>query len=150
MSVSLIVTVSIDRDFNETDDEIDDDDWLEFIAADPTLNLRTEPFTVTAPDGTVISMAAPDGQSELVLADGTSVPFLVLSRGELSMRYHPDMEIASNPVRLKIAEIARHFDALITSDAHWLNSTCLFGVAVIFSGCQRKLSVKFLIMVVKP
>ena len=27
MSVSLIVTTSIDRDFNETDDEIDDDDW---------------------------------------------------------------------------------------------------------------------------
>ena len=33
------------------------------------------------------------------------------------MRYHPDMEIANNPARLKISEIARHFDALITLDA---------------------------------
>ena len=42
MSVSLIVTISIDREFNETDDEIDDDDWLELIEADPALNLRTD------------------------------------------------------------------------------------------------------------
>ena len=117
MSVSLIVTISIDREFNETDDEIDDDDWLELIEADPALNLRTEPFTATAPDGTVISMSVPDGQSELMLDDGTSIPFLALSGGELSMPYHSDMEIPTNPVRLKVAEIARHFDALITSDA---------------------------------
>ena len=117
MSVSLIVTISIDREFNETDDEIDDDDWLELIEADTALNLRTEPFTATAPDGTVISMSVPDGQSELMLDDGTSIPFLALSGGELSMRYHSDMEIPTNPVRLKVAEIARHFDALITSDA---------------------------------
>ena len=117
MSVSLIVTISIDREFNETDDEIDDDDWLELIESDPVLNLRTEPFTAAVPDGTVISMPVPDSQSELMLDDGTSIPFLALSGGELSMRYHPDMEIPTNPVRLKVAEIARHFDALITSDA---------------------------------
>ena len=117
MSVSLIVTISIDREFNETDDEIDDDDWLKLIESDPALNLRTEPFTATAPDGTVISMSVPDGQSELMRDDGTSTPFLALSGGELSMRYHSDMEIPTNPVRLKVAEIARHFDALITSDA---------------------------------
>ncbi|GAB5517729.1 hypothetical protein [Rhodopirellula baltica] len=117
MSVSLIVTTSIDREFNETDDEIDDDDWLELIESDPALNLRTEPLTATAPDGTVISMSVPDGQSELMLDDGTSIPFLALSRGELSMRYHPDMEMPTNTVRLKVAEIARYFDALITSDA---------------------------------
>ena len=117
MSVSLIVTTSIDREFNETGDEIDDDDWLELIESDPALNLRTEPSTATAPDGTVISMSVPDGKSELMLDDGSSIPFLVLSGGELSMRYHPDMEMPTNPVRLKVAEIARHFDALITSDA---------------------------------
>ena len=117
MSVSLIVTISNDREFNEKDDEIDDYDWLELIEFDPALNLRTEPITATAPDGTVISMSVPNGQSELRLDDGTSIPFLALSGGELSMRYHPDMEIPTNPVRLKVAEIARHFDALITSDA---------------------------------
>ena len=108
MSVSLIVTISIDREFSETDDDIDDDDWLELIESDPALNLRTEPFTATAPDGTVISMSAPSGQSELTLDDGTSIPFLGLSGGELSMRYHSDMELPTNPVRLKVAEIARH------------------------------------------
>ncbi len=117
MSVSLIVTNSIDREFNETGNEIYEDDWLEFIKSDFALNLRTEPFTFTAPDGTVMSMAVADGQSELILDDTASVPFLALSGGELSMRYHPDMEIATNPIRLKVAEIARHFDALITSDA---------------------------------
>lgn len=111
------MTTSIDREFNETGDEIDDDDWLELIQSDLALNLRTEPFTATTPDGTVISMPVPDGQSELMLDDGSSIPFLVLSGGELSMRYHSDMEMPTNPVRRKVAEVARHFNALITSDA---------------------------------
>ena len=83
MSVSLIVTNSIDRDLRQTGDEIDGDDWLEFIASDPSLTLRTESFTATSPDGTVISIAVPNGQSELNLPDGTSVPFLALTSGEL-------------------------------------------------------------------
>jgi hypothetical protein len=116
MGVSLIVTKSFDRNYNETGDSISDADWLALVDADTTLAICTEPFTATAPDGSVISMAAPPGQSELVLSDGASIPFLRLSGGELSMRYHPDMEAADNPVRLKVAEIARHFKALITSD----------------------------------
>ncbi|MCO6044422.1 hypothetical protein NG895_10945 [Aeoliella sp. ICT_H6.2] len=117
MSVSLIVTKSIDRDYNETGDSISDADWIAFIESDSALALRTEPFEATAPDGGVIRMSVPPGQSEMALNDGTRIPFLALSRGELSMRYHPDMEDVSNLVRQKVAQIAHHFNALITSDA---------------------------------
>lgn len=117
MGVSLIVTKSLDRDYNETGCAISDTDWIALVAADATLAIRTEPFTATAPDGSVISMAAPAGQSEFTLPNGSSIPFLHLSGGELSMRYHADMETADDPVRFKVVKIARHFDALITSDA---------------------------------
>lgn len=117
MSVSLIVTTSIDRDHNETGDSISDADWMTFIESDSVLALRTEPFEATAPDGSVIRMSVSPGQSEMILDDGTRIPFLALSRGELSMRFHPGMDDASNPVRQKVAKIARHFNALITSDA---------------------------------
>ena len=117
MSVSLIVTKSFDRDYNETGDSISDADWMAFIESDLALGLRTKPFEATAPDGSVIRMSAPPGQSEMTLDNGTRMPFLAWSNGELSMRYHADMEDASNPVRQKVAHIARHFNALITSDA---------------------------------
>lgn len=77
MSVSLIITNSIDRDYNDTDDEIDDDDWYAFVESDPALTFRTEPFTATAPDGSVIAMSAPPGPSEFALPDGTRIPFLL-------------------------------------------------------------------------
>lgn len=117
MSVSLIVTTSIDRNYNETGESISDADWMAFVDSDSTLASRTEPFEATAPDGSVIRMSAPPGQSELTVDEGARIPFLVLSHGELSMRYHPDMEDASNPVRQKVVQIARHFNALITTDA---------------------------------
>ncbi len=117
MSVSLIVTISIDRDYNDTGDSISDKDWMAFIESDPVLSARTEQFDATAPDGSVIKMPVPVGQSVLTLDDGTQIPFFAMSRGELLMRYHPDMEEPSNPVRQKVAQIARHFNALITCDA---------------------------------
>lgn len=117
MGVFLIVTKSFDRDYKETGDSISEADWIALVDADATLSIRTEPFTATAPDGSVISMATPPGQSEFVLPDGSSIPFLRLSGGELTMRYHAEMKDSGNPVRLKVAEIARHFDALVTSDA---------------------------------
>lgn len=117
MSVQLIVTKSFDRDYNETGDTISEVDWMAFIESDSALALRTKPFEATGPDGSVIRMSTPPGLSEMTLDDGTRMPFLALSNGELSMRYHPDMEDASNPVRQKVAQIARHLNALITSDA---------------------------------
>lgn len=117
MSVSLIVTVSIDRDYNQTGDSISEADWIAYIESDSALSLRTEPFEAIAPNGSVIRMSGPPGQSEMTLDDGTRIPFLVLSHGELSMRYHHETEDASNLVRQKVAQIASHFNALIRSDA---------------------------------
>jgi len=105
MGVSLIVTKSYDRDCNETGDSIADVDWIAFVESDDSLSLRSKPFTATLPDGSFISMSAPPGQSEFTLPDGTRIPFLALSSGRLSMRFHPDMEEPSNPVRLKVAEL---------------------------------------------
>ena len=61
-------------------------------------------------------MPAGIGQTELI-TDGKRVPFLRHTEGELRMRFHPDFENLDNPVRKKIAEIARKLDALITIDA---------------------------------
>ena len=117
MGVALIVTASLDRHYNETGDSISFADWIAFVDSDQTLGLRSEPFEVTAPDGSIVRMTVPPGQSEMTLIDGARIPFLVLSDGELSMSYQPDLEDSSNAVRQKIVEIARHFNALITTDA---------------------------------
>ena len=116
MSISLIVTKSFDRDFNETGESISLDEWLAFIESDSALSLRTEPLTATDPNGSVISMSAPEGQSEFS-SGGESIPFLALRSGELQMPYHPNMQTPSNPVRQRVSEIAQHLDALITNDA---------------------------------
>ena len=117
MGISLIVTKSIDREYNETGDAILKQEWMAFVESDAALSLGTAPFTATAPDGSVVSMSVPPGQTEITLPDGSRLPFLRLSSGVLSMRYSPELEIPDNPVRRKIAEIAQHFDALTRTDA---------------------------------
>ena len=117
MSVTLIVTKSMDRSHRTTGDSISEPDWLAFIESDALLTLRTQPFEVTAPSGCVIQIPAQLGQSEMTLGDGTRLPFLAWFAGKLSMRLYPEMKDAANPVRQKVAQIARHFNALITTDA---------------------------------
>ncbi len=117
MGISLIVTRSYGRDYSETGESITDTEWMSFVDSDPALACRTEPYTAITPDGTQVSVSSPPGQSELLLADGTCVPFLALSRGELTMGYSPGFDDPANPVRQKIADVARQFNAMIMTDA---------------------------------
>jgi hypothetical protein len=116
MSVSLIVTVSIDRNFNENGKQIALDDWLAIVKRDPALMLRSEPYVMRLPDGGELSMPVHPGQTEM-LVDGQRIPFLGYQDGQLSMKFTDEMEDPGDLRRKKVAEIARQLGALVTHDA---------------------------------
>jgi len=116
MGITLIITKAHDREFNETGESITLDEWLAFVDSDPILTLRTDPHSVTAPDGSKITMPASRSQTELPYGDST-IPFLHFRTGDLVMKYGSELDDPSNPARQKVSEIARHFEALITHDA---------------------------------
>jgi len=117
MSITLIVTRTYSRDFEETGKTISLDEWLALVQKDPNLAIRTDPFVTTNPrDKSEITMAAGIGQTELI-TNGRRVPFLRHAQGELLMQLHPDFENPENPVRKKIVEIAQMLDAQIMHDA---------------------------------
>jgi len=116
MSIELIATKSVDRDLNPTGEAIALEDWLKYINSDKHLKLRTEPITIQTPSGMEISVNAGKGQSD-VMCHGEKLPFLHHAQGELRMSYAPVLDDPNNPLRRKIAEIAKHFSAVITHDA---------------------------------
>jgi hypothetical protein len=113
----LIVTKSLNEDFEETGEQIAIDQWLGVVEADPSLTLRAQPYVTTLPDAQELAMPVRPGQSELTVAGGNRVPFLGYREGELVMRLTEDMEHADDPKRHKVAEVARKLGALITHDA---------------------------------
>jgi len=117
VAITLIVTKSLNEDFQETGERIAMDQWLDIVEADPALTLRTQPHVTRLPDGQELTMPARPGQSELTVTGGDRVPFLGYRQGELVMRLTEDMEDANDPKRQKVAEVARKLGALITHDA---------------------------------
>jgi hypothetical protein len=117
VAITLIVTKSVNQDFDETAEQIAMDQWLSIVAADPTLKLRTQPYVTKLPDGQELAMPVLPGQSELTVGNGEQVPFLGYRKGDLVMRLTDDMERPGDPKRQKVAEVARKLDALITHDA---------------------------------
>jgi hypothetical protein len=117
MSVTLIITRSLDKNHQKTGKIIKLDEWLNLVQQDPALSIRIEPYTTANPrDGSTISISAPPGQTDL-LVQGKKLPFLAYRGGNLITRFHPDMESVENPLRRKITEISRKLDALIMHDA---------------------------------
>jgi hypothetical protein len=117
MSISLIVTRSLDEDFTETGKEIALEEWLEIIESDPDLRIQAKPYAATNPKtGETILVPVQPGQAELA-NNGEWIPFLGHSEGELSMRLAPSMELETDPARRKVAELARRLGARITYDA---------------------------------
>jgi hypothetical protein len=117
MSISLIVTRSIDREFNETGDSISAHEWNAFVDSDPEITFRSDPIVARAPNGIELKMNVPPGQTELTLPSGERIPFLTLCDGELFMEYSRVLESSANVVRQKVAHIAKCFNALINTDA---------------------------------
>lgn len=117
MSIALIVTQGYDVDFNQTGQEIDEEEWEEFVESQDNLRFNSDPMVFKNPaTGETISMAAPEGATE-VNVNGSWHPFLSFGNGELRMQYLSEFEDADNPVRKAIAGVAGYFAALITTDA---------------------------------
>lgn len=117
MSITLIVTQGYDVDFNQTGQEIDEEEWEEFVVSQDNLRFNSEPMVCKNPaTGETIEMAAPEGATE-VNVNGSWYPFLSFSNGELRMQYLPDFENPDNSVRKAITGVAGYFAALITTDA---------------------------------
>jgi hypothetical protein len=117
VAITLIVTKSLNEDFEKTGEQIAMEQWLGIVEADPALMLRTQPYTTKLPDGQQLTMPVRPAQSELTIAGGDRVPFLGYREGELVMRLTEDMEHADDPKRQKVAEVARKLGALIMHDA---------------------------------
>ncbi len=117
MGISLIVTKSWDRDFNDTSQSIAFDQWTAFVNQAPDVQLRTEDHVAVNPaTGEKITIPAGEGESELLIG-GECVPFLRFRSGNLVMEYTPDLDDPDNPVRDKISSVAKQLGALITHDA---------------------------------
>jgi len=116
MSVELIITKSVDHNFNPTGEKIALSDWLRYIKSDKHLRLRTAPITVRSPSGMELSVNPGKGQSEVTYR-GEKLLFLRYSNGELWMNYVDGLDDPQNPIRRKIVKIAKHFSAIITHDA---------------------------------
>jgi len=116
VTTTLIVTKSIDENFDETAEQITLAEWLSVVARDSSLSIHTEPHVTRLPGGQELRVPALSGQTELTIA-GQRIPFLGYRNGELVMTLTADMERPGNPQREKVAEVARQLDALITHDA---------------------------------
>lgn len=89
------------------------EDWLAYLAKTPELRHRTEGYTGRNPKtGEEIAIAAGDGESELAL-EGSMVPFLSWSDGELVGRFYLFADDPRDAQRSRIAEIAQHFGAVV-------------------------------------
>jgi len=117
MSVSLIVTKSYDKDFNQTGLEINQDVWSDFVESQNNVRFKTTPYSIKNPvTGYTIEIPTPDGATE-ILVEGNWLPFLYFQKGELMIRYSQDMEYADNHIRQVIIEVASYLSAMITTDA---------------------------------
>ena len=85
---------------------------------DDDLRLRAEPYVAINPStGAKISIKTGEADAELQL-NGQWVPFLRFRKGgELTTKFVQEFDDPRNATRLKIASVARHFGALITTDA---------------------------------
>lgn len=115
MGITLIVTRSFDRSLDETGLKIGLDEWLEFVQHDPTLRFQQEPYVIQTPSGSRISSPVAKSQAELDVG-GQFMPLLYYRDGELCRGYFRELENPLNPIRQKIAEVARNLDAIITHD----------------------------------
>jgi hypothetical protein len=92
-------------------------EWMQIVDLDPGLRMRGQSYEAVNPrTGEQIRMRAGEADAELRLGDHWR-PFLRYSHGELAILYEAEFDNPQNPVRLKIAAVARSLQAVITTDA---------------------------------
>jgi hypothetical protein len=93
------------------------DDWRSVVSSDSTLRLRSEPYSARNPEsGCLISIPAGEADAEIYSA-GEWLPFLRWRRGSLLTEYASEFETPTNPVRLKLAQVAKQLGAVLGTDA---------------------------------
>jgi hypothetical protein len=116
MRILVIVTRGIDQNIQRTGRYITFVEWTKLIENDPGLRMRTAPHVAVNPTtGERLVMEAGEVDSELEVCGGW-VPFLRYHEGELTMRFTDALLDHRDPIRNKIAAIARELNALITHD----------------------------------
>jgi hypothetical protein len=117
MSITLIITKYYDKKFNETGIEIEESEWNDFVESQDNLRLKTEPTIAKNPNtGEILKIEPLDGESEIFI-ENDWINFLYYGHGELRTHFSEELEDPSNPIRIIISQIAKHFNAIITHDA---------------------------------
>jgi len=118
MGMSVIVTRGIDRTFMPTGQDIALSEWIDLVGSDETLRINTEPHVGLHPHtGERFAMRPGKGDAEILL-EGRWEPFLYFQSGVLSMRYSEGLDDPQNPVRKKIAAVAKQLGALVALDSN--------------------------------
>jgi hypothetical protein len=92
------------------------DEWKRLVTADPDLRLRTEPWMAVNPR-TADRITIPLGEADSEMwCDHDWLPFLWFARGRLAISYREEFDDSTNLVRLKIAEVARKLNAVVSCD----------------------------------
>jgi hypothetical protein len=93
------------------------EEWRSFLEAASDLRIQSEPYTAVNPKtGAKIQLPLGEADSEFFV-DGQWLPFLRFARGRLVTEYRRELDVPTNELRLKISQVARHFGAVIGTDA---------------------------------
>ena len=114
MSMSLVVER---RSANARPSTISLEEWKQVVEQYADLRLRSEPYVAVNPKtGERIQMPAGQADAEIQV-QGRWVPFLRFSRGALTTRYRREFDDPTDPIRARIALVARQLGAVIGTDA---------------------------------
>jgi len=92
------------------------DEWRNLISSDNSLRLRLDPYSACNPkSGERITIPAGEADTEIQVM-GQWEPFLHWRRGSLTMKYMPEFETPSNPIRCKLVQVAKKLHAVLGTD----------------------------------
>ena len=92
------------------------DEWRTVVSSDSSLRLRSEPYSVSNPISREL-IVIPVGEADAEIQSATEwLPFLRWRQGSLATKYASEFEVASNPVRLKLVQVAKQLHAVLGTD----------------------------------
>jgi hypothetical protein len=93
------------------------DEWKAIVSSDSDLRLRAAPYSARNPkSGELLAIPAGEADAEIQHTEEW-LPFLRWRRGSLTTEYEPEFEVSSNPVRLKLVQVATQLHAVLGTDA---------------------------------
>jgi len=114
MSVSLVVER---RAANARPSAISLEEWKRVVGQYADLRLRSEPYVAVNPK-TAERIQMPAGQADAEMQiKGDWLPLLQFRRGVLTTRYRREFDNPGDPIRARIALVAKQLGAVIGTDA---------------------------------